>query len=398
MAFLQTTYEKKSFWTTAFILLAVLLLLFFAGLRYLDPLPENGILIAFGNIDLSVHCGVTQFGTLTLKAPYHEYMSGPGDMTWFEEDMDGDGRLNGPGDWDSDGDGIPDSPGGDSQYDAVIRNYLGLSDDQPIPKPKHKYPFNPSGGTFSIQVKGDDLKYWDDFWTLTPPKAGAKVGTTSKGSGDGEISLYWLYQHSDSGVEARGTQGSDNPDLEFNGVGVEVKAYGKPNGVIDLGRFGKFRDNLKMLNTVFGIAGLAATFDGNVEDQKQKNALTWAGSDLKAAFEQAHTLSQVDLEQIADIWPIFKDIKANIDYLDSQLGGFSSAEEGAKKLTYKFIGDKLARKPGWGGHLADMSINGFIRFWHIDQGRFENYDDILGKATIGASQGAMKLHFNKIFG
>ena len=51
MAFLQTTYEKKSFWTTAFILLAVLLLLFFAGLRYLDPLPENGILIAFGNID-----------------------------------------------------------------------------------------------------------------------------------------------------------------------------------------------------------------------------------------------------------------------------------------------------------------------------------------------------------
>ena len=64
--------------------------------------------IAFGNIDLSVHCGVTQFGTLTLKAPYHEYMSGPGDMTWFEEDMDGDGRLNGPGDWDSDGDGMPD--------------------------------------------------------------------------------------------------------------------------------------------------------------------------------------------------------------------------------------------------------------------------------------------------
>ena len=51
MAFLQTTYEKKSFWTTAFILLAVLILLFFAGLRYLDPPPENGILIAFGNTD-----------------------------------------------------------------------------------------------------------------------------------------------------------------------------------------------------------------------------------------------------------------------------------------------------------------------------------------------------------
>jgi len=153
-----------------------------------------------------------------------------------------------------------------------------------------------------------------------------------------------------------------------------------------------------MLNTIFGVAGLAATFEGEVEDQKQKNALTWAGGNLKAAFEQVHTLSQVDLEQIAGIWPIFKDIKSNIDYIETQLGGFQSSEEGAKKMAFKFIGDKLARKPGWGGHLADMSINGFIRFWHIDKSKFEGYDDILGKATIGASQGAMKLHFNKIFG
>ena len=44
-----------------------------------------------------------------------------------------------------------------------------------------------------------------------------------------------------------------------------------------------------------------------------------------------------------------------------------------------------------------MSINGFIRFWHIDKSKFDGYDDILGKATAGASQGAMKIHFNKIF-
>ena len=35
-------------------------------------------------------------------------MSGEGDLTWFEKDMDNDGRLNGPGDWDTDGDGMPD--------------------------------------------------------------------------------------------------------------------------------------------------------------------------------------------------------------------------------------------------------------------------------------------------
>ena len=283
-----------------------------------------------------------------------------------------------------------------TEYDELIKSMF----DGEIPKSKNTYKFSKT--TFDEQVKPDDLKVWKKLWTVKPKK---KTGdkTETLGVGKGELSLYWLYNHSQSptvGKLAEG-RGDDAPDLWFNGVGndgVEVKAYGKPNGVIDVGRFGKFRDNLKMLNTVFGIAGLAATFDGNVEDQKQKNALTWAGSDLKVAFEQAHTLSQVDLEQIADIWPIFNDIKANIDYLSSQLGGFQSAEEGAKKLIYKFIGDKLTRKPGWGGHLADMSISGFIRFWHIDKVKFESYDDILGKATAGASQGAMKLHFNKIFG
>ena len=45
---------------------------------------------------------------MSIEAPYTDKMTGPGDLTWFEQDDDGDGRLNGPGDWDSDGDGMPD--------------------------------------------------------------------------------------------------------------------------------------------------------------------------------------------------------------------------------------------------------------------------------------------------
>ena len=333
------------------------------------------------------------------KVSYANKDGEPG-ITGLEPGLDGEEELEKPE--------IPPTPeekekeeeeeilGETTEYDELIKTVFGGE----IPKSKNTYKFTKS--TFDEQVKPDDLEVWRKLWTVKPKK---KTGdqTETLGVGKGELSLYWLYNHSQSptaGKLAEG-RGDDAPDLWFNGDGidgVEVKAYGKPNGVIDLGRFGKFRDNLKMLNTIFGVAGLAATFDGEVEDQKQKNALTWAGSNLKDAFEQVHTLSQVDLEQIAGIWPIFKDIKSNIDYIETQLGGFQSSEEGAKKMAFKFIGDKLARKPGWGGHLADMSINGFIRFWHIDQGRFENYSDILGKATIGASQGAMKLHFNKIFG
>ena len=335
-----------------------------------------------------------------LKKVSYANKDGVRGITGLEPGLDGDEEPKKPE--------IPPTPeeqekeeeeeilGQTTEYDELIKTVFGGE----IPKSKNTYNFSKS--TFDVQVKEDDLEVWRKLWTVKPKK---KTGdqTETLGVGKGELSLYWLYNHSNSSTAGKLAEGrgDDAPDLWFNGDGidgVEVKAYGKPNGVIDLGRFGKFRDNLKMLNTVFGIAGLAATFDGNVEDQKQKNALTWAGDNLKNAFEQVHTLSQVDLEQIAGIWPIFKDIKSNIDYIETQLGGFQSSEEGAKKMAFKFIGDKLARKPGWGGHLADMSINGFIRFWHIDQSKFENYGDILGKATIGASQGAMKLHFNKIFG
>ena len=64
--------------------------------------------IAFGYIELGTHCGVPVFGTISLQSPFSEFMSEPGDLTWFEQDMDGDGRLNGPSDWDTDGDGMPD--------------------------------------------------------------------------------------------------------------------------------------------------------------------------------------------------------------------------------------------------------------------------------------------------
>ena len=301
---------------------------------------------------------------------------------------------------DTDGDGIPDSSGGDSQYDAVIRNHLGLSDDQPIPKPKHKYPFSPSGGTFSIQVKGDDLKYWQDFWTLTPPKAGAEVGTTSKGSGDGEISLYWLYQHSDSGVEARGTQGADNPDLEFDGLGVEVKAFDKHNGKQGLGRFGQDREQLKMLGVIFGINALSKQFEGKPEGggkgKKDVNPLTWDGGNLKDAMEEVLQFQNVDLDQLAEIYPIFNKIVENLKFLNEKLGSYTTAEEGARAMALEFIKPKIARKPGDGGFLVNVLKSGDCRFWKIEYSKVVDNEKAL--QHIGASQAMMKVNFEELFG
>ena len=72
-----------------------------------DLIPDR-IEVAYGYQQLQVHCGVPTQEDLGMDAPYTEFMDGDGDLTWFNQDMDGDGRLNGPGDWDTDGDGMPD--------------------------------------------------------------------------------------------------------------------------------------------------------------------------------------------------------------------------------------------------------------------------------------------------
>ena len=39
-----------------------------------------------------------------------------------------------------------------------------------------------------------------------------------------------------------------------------------------------------------------------------------------------------------------------------------------------------------------------MRFWYVTEQKLNSYPDLLGKAVLGTSQGAMKVHFNKVFG
>ncbi|WP_339711574.1 energy transducer TonB [uncultured Kriegella sp.] len=51
MSFLDTRHKKKSFTLTTALLSALLLLLFYIGLTYMDPPDENGISVNFGTMD-----------------------------------------------------------------------------------------------------------------------------------------------------------------------------------------------------------------------------------------------------------------------------------------------------------------------------------------------------------
>ncbi len=68
MKYLETEYERKSFAITTAIMAILLLLFVFLGLTYLDPPPENGITINFGN---------TEFGSGDDKTSIETVKSAP---------------------------------------------------------------------------------------------------------------------------------------------------------------------------------------------------------------------------------------------------------------------------------------------------------------------------------
>ena len=326
-------------------------------------------------------------GTTGLEPSDDEERLEPSD----DEDENG-GEEPGTGEKDDD-DALSQKLGGSKEYDNVIKAKLGVDI---IPTSNHSYKFETN--TFDERVEPADLETWQALWEAKPSKK-TEPGEETAGVGKGEISLYWLYHYSNSNIKADEGRMDDDPDLYFNGNGVEVKAYdGKSNSVIGLGRFGKDRENIAMLNTIFGISGLAAVVEGNVADKKAISALTWSGHNLEEAFRYVQKFTDIDLEQLADIWPLFEGFKQKIDSLNDALEGWNSPNEGAEKMGRKFLGDKLSRKPGWDKHLCNIEKNGFMRFWYVTEEKLNSYSDLLGKAVLGASQGSIKVHFNKIFG
>ena len=241
-----------------------------------------------------------------------------------EDDIEGEEPDTGEK---NDDDSLSQKPGGSTEYDNVIKAKLGVDI---IPTSNHNYKFE--SNTFDERVEPDDLETWQALWEAKPQKK-TEPGVETAGVGKGEISLYWLYHYSNSNIQADEGRNDDDPDLYFNGNGVEVKAYdGKSNSVIGLGRFGKDRENIQMLNTIFGISGLASVFEGNIADKRAISALTWSGYNLEEAFRYVQKFREIDLEQLADIWPLFEGFKQKIDTLYESLGGFNSSKEGAEKM------------------------------------------------------------------
>jgi hypothetical protein len=276
-------------------------------------------------------------------------------------------------------------------YDSVIRKTLGLKEGEEIPTPRGKYTLK--NGTFMEQVSPEDKLTFDKLYNVAPPKKGEEEGET-KGVGNGEIALYWLYQF--SGNDVKVGRSGDDPDLFINKKGVEVKAYKSHVGKIGLGRFGTDRDNLQLLSIIFGIKALSEVL-GSKEKGPAINPTNFKGTDLIPAFEQLLELERIpDLERLASQYNVFATIKQNIDTVNSQLKNPTDAKEGAREMASKMVKSKLTRKPGDTNYLANVLPNGSIKFFQISFEKLDNNENLLD--NFAAKQSAIYLDFDKIFG
>ena len=281
---------------------------------------------------------------------------------------------------------------GSKVYDSTIKKALGTDT---IPTSEQTYTFNGKGGsTFSIQVAESDKEVWNKLFNVAPPKKGEEEGET-KGVGNGELALYWLYNYSKSEVSVEEGRKGDDPDLFFNGVGVEVKAYSSHTGKIGLGRFGADKENLSLLSVIFGIDTLSKTLGGG-ETLKTINPTNFKGEDLIPAFVQVLELEKIDdLSGLATRYPIFKTLKDNIDTLNTQLNNPDTPEIAAKAMTLKMLTSKLGRKPGDGGYLANVLKNGDVKFFAINLDKLKESDALL--SNFASEQSAIYVNFDKLF-
>jgi len=295
----------------------------------------------------------------------------------------------------------PIIPGGGSQiYNDTIRFALYGSDwkDKPIPTPKKKYPY--TSNTFSISISGEDKEMFDKLYPVKPPKVGKEIGSAgSLGVGNGEIALYWLYHFSKSAKVEEGRSG-DDPDLFFNGQGVEVKSWSKDTGLHGLGRFGADKENLSLLSIIFGFNALVSVFEGEKAPPKTINPTNFRGSQLITAMEKVKEFKNL-LDKNSNLsgeYPLFKNIQDNVNrvYSTLNMSDGDSAEEMATKMAIQLLRPKLNRKPGDGNHLANVKDNGNVKFFQIDFSKLENSKDLLDDFEV--KQSAISINFDKIWG
>ena len=273
-------------------------------------------------------------------------------------------------------------------YEAEMSSVLTKMYGDNIPTPS----ITPELGK-NFELSGDDAKIFSDLFEKAPSKG--SEDTQTKGSGNGEASVYWLF--SQSGHSVTDERGKDNPDLRIDGTGVEVKAY--DTTTITLGKFAKDKDSLKLLNVVFGFKALISALGG---DKKEANPANFTDKDLIQAFDLMFSFSEnTKLKNMAEengfniIIEFYNKIEAIKTILKLKSNDPKAA---AAALLRQLAINKLVRKPGIPGYILNVKKTGEGEFHKITKEAIGKASDPTILDSIKINQAQIDMNFRKIFG
>ena len=274
-------------------------------------------------------------------------------------------------------------------YDDVIKKALNVEE---IPQVQGSYELGRN-----VNVNGEDANIFKRLYAVAPPKKNKDVSSAgSKGTGNGEISLYWLFAHQLNHT-AEGTQGGGKPDLEIDGKGVEVKSYDSPR--IGLGRFGSDKDNIDLLNTLFGLDSLVSNLEG-VKNDKKASSLNFSKVDIVRAFNTLQDFSNnEDLRDLSTKYPLINSIYSKVDNLITQLDISSSftSEDASSNLIKRILIKKFSEKPRFGGYIANVSENGSINYIEITEEKIKSLDNTKVLENTFINQGSIIINAEELF-
>jgi hypothetical protein len=276
---------------------------------------------------------------------------------------------------------------GNVSYDDVIKKALNVEE---IPQVQNSYEL----GT-NTTLSGKDAETFKNLYPVAPPKKGKDIESAgSKGSGNGEVAVYWLFAHQ-QGHTAEDARGSGNPDLIIDGIGTEIKALDSTKKIA-IGRIGSYTESLNDLNVLMGIDALSTEFKSSGKKQTPPNSFNATVDDIIQACK--HSLEIYNNDELREIGKVF-----NIDFISSMYNRLDkliekykpkSSEELAADILKGFITQKFSSKPGIPGYIVNVSSNGKLEYTHITQEKIDNLntDSILKNAEL--KQGALVFKSN----
>ena len=278
-------------------------------------------------------------------------------------------------------------------FDVIIENTL----DDIEKKVMGEYKVPSRGGALNIHKK--DHKSFEKLFTKKP----------NAGVGNGEVSLYWLFNYGKKKNRAAENRGGDAADLILDKKNCEVKSYPSHDSMT----LGKFKSDLKsqeIITYLFAFSNLFVTFGKSTTGSKSfKSLLQFNVTDIADSIVLYNSMFSLfaknkHLYSGQNSYPLFIDIKKSMDDLKIKIknisrSNFTSVNRMAGDIVAHFVMTKFGNKPGEGGYMVNCKKGSptDVHFHLIATKNFKNDYGTL-KKSFSVNSGEIQIKLKGLFG